>query len=53
MGAVAVAVLLLPIDAIAFAIGYSIFIVSIVDRDDLLGDASPRRSTRTTRTTDG
>lgn len=30
MGAVAVAVLLLPIDVIAFAIGYSIFIVSIV-----------------------
>jgi hypothetical protein len=30
MGAVAVAVLLLPIDVIAFTIGYSIFIVSIV-----------------------
>jgi ATP synthase I subunit len=30
MGAVAVAVLFLPIDVIAFAIGYSIFIVSIV-----------------------
>jgi len=30
MGAVAAAVLLLPIDVIAFAIGYSIFIVSIV-----------------------
>ena len=30
MGAVAVAILLLPIDPIAFAIGYSLFIVSIV-----------------------
>jgi hypothetical protein len=30
MGAVAAAVLLLPIDVVAFAIGYSIFIVSIV-----------------------
>lgn len=30
MGAVAVAVLLLPIDVIAFAVGYSIFIVSII-----------------------
>lgn len=30
MGACAVAILLLPIDAIAFAIGYSIFIVSIL-----------------------
>ncbi len=30
MGAVAVAVLFLPIDVVAFAIGYSIFIVSIV-----------------------
>lgn len=30
MGACAVAVLLLPIDAIAFAAGYSIFILSIV-----------------------
>jgi ATP synthase I chain len=30
MGAVAAAVLLLPIDVIAFAIGYSIFIVSII-----------------------
>lgn len=30
MGAVAVAILLLPIDAIAFAIGYSLFIVSIL-----------------------
>ena len=30
MGAVAVAVLLLPIDVIAFTIGYSIFIVSIL-----------------------
>jgi ATP synthase I chain len=30
MGAVALAVLLLPIDVIAFTIGYSIFIVSIV-----------------------
>ncbi|MBL0214735.1 MAG: ATP synthase subunit I [Myxococcales bacterium] len=30
MGAVAVAVLFLPIDVIAFAIGYSIFILSIV-----------------------
>jgi hypothetical protein len=30
MGAVAVAILLLPIDPIAFTIGYSIFIVSIV-----------------------
>ena len=30
MGAVAVAILLLPIDVIAFTIGYSIFIVSIV-----------------------
>lgn len=30
MGAVAIAVLLLPIDVIAFAIGYSVFIVSIV-----------------------
>jgi hypothetical protein len=30
MGAVTVAVLLLPIDVIAFAIGYSIFIASIV-----------------------
>jgi hypothetical protein len=30
MGAVAVAVLLLPLDVIAFTIGYSIFIVSIV-----------------------
>lgn len=30
MGAVAVAVLVLPIDVIAFTIGYSIFIVSIV-----------------------
>jgi len=30
MGAVAVAVLLLPIDVIAFAIGYSIFIASII-----------------------
>jgi hypothetical protein len=30
MGAVAVSVLLLPIDVIAFAIGYSIFIVSII-----------------------
>lgn len=30
MGLVAVAVLLLPIDVIAFAIGYSIFIVSIL-----------------------
>jgi hypothetical protein len=30
MGAVAVAILLLPIDAIAFVIGYSIFLVSIV-----------------------
>ena len=30
MGAVAVAVLLLPIDVVAFAIGYSIFIVSII-----------------------
>ena len=30
MGAVAVAVLLLPVDAIAFTIGYSIFLASIV-----------------------
>jgi len=30
MGAVAVAVLFLPIDVIAFAVGYSIFIVSII-----------------------
>jgi hypothetical protein len=30
MGAVAAAVLLLPLDAIAFAIGYSIFILSIL-----------------------
>lgn len=30
MGAVAAAVLLLPIDVIAFAVGYSIFIVSII-----------------------
>jgi hypothetical protein len=30
MGAVAVAVLVLPIDVIAFVIGYSIFLVSIV-----------------------
>lgn len=30
MGAVAVAVLLLPLDVIAFTIGYSIFILSIV-----------------------
>jgi hypothetical protein len=30
MGAVAVAILLLPIDPIAFTVGYSIFIVSIV-----------------------
>ena len=30
MGAVAVAVLFLPIDVIAFAVGYSIFIVSIL-----------------------
>ena len=30
MGAVAVAVLLLPIDVIAFTIGYSIFLVSII-----------------------
>ena len=30
MGAVAVAILFLPIDPIAFTIGYSIFIVSIV-----------------------
>ena len=30
MGAVAFAVLLLPIDVIAFAVGYSIFILSIV-----------------------
>jgi len=30
MGAVAVAVLLLPIDVVAFTIGYSIFLVSIV-----------------------
>ncbi|MEJ7603114.1 MAG: ATP synthase subunit I [Kofleriaceae bacterium] len=30
MGAVAVAVLFLPIDVIAFTVGYSIFIVSIV-----------------------
>ncbi len=30
MGAVAVAILVLPIDAIAFAVGYSIFIVSIM-----------------------
>lgn len=30
MGAVAVAVLLLPLDVIAFTIGYSIFIISIV-----------------------
>ena len=30
MGAVAVAVLVLPIDVIAFTIGYSIFIVSII-----------------------
>ncbi len=30
MGAVAVSVLLLPVNVIAFAIGYSIFIVSIV-----------------------
>ncbi|MGN6104399.1 MAG: ATP synthase subunit I [Kofleriaceae bacterium] len=30
MGAVAAAILLLPIDVIAFAIGYSIFILSII-----------------------
>jgi hypothetical protein len=30
MGAVAVSVLLLPIDVIAFTVGYSIFIISIV-----------------------
>jgi hypothetical protein len=30
MGAVAVAVLLLPLDVIAFTVGYSIFIISIV-----------------------
>lgn len=30
MGAVAIAILLLPLDAIAFVIGYSIFLVSIV-----------------------
>ena len=30
MGAVAVCVLLLPIDVIAFTVGYSIFILSIV-----------------------
>jgi len=30
MGAVAAAVLLLPLDVVAFAIGYSIFIVSII-----------------------
>ena len=30
MGAVAVAILVLPLDAIAFTVGYSIFIISIV-----------------------
>jgi ATP synthase I chain len=30
MGAVAAAVLLLPLDVVAFAVGYSIFIVSII-----------------------
>jgi len=30
MGAVAVAVLLLPIDVVAFTIGYSIFLISII-----------------------
>lgn len=30
MGAVAIAILLLPIDAVAFVIGYSIFLVSIL-----------------------
>jgi len=30
MGAVAVVILFLPIDAIAFTVGYSLFIVSIV-----------------------
>ncbi|MEO6773881.1 MAG: ATP synthase subunit I [Kofleriaceae bacterium] len=30
MGAVAICILLLPIDAVAFVIGYSIFLVSIV-----------------------
>lgn len=30
MGAVAAAILLLPLDVVAFAIGYSIFIVSII-----------------------
>ncbi len=30
MGAVAVAILLLPIDPVAFTVGYSIFIISIV-----------------------
>lgn len=30
MGAVAIAILLLPIDAVAFVIGYSIFLISIL-----------------------
>ncbi len=41
MGAVAVAVLFLPIDIIAFAVGYSIFIVSIVIETSLSAFRAP------------
>lgn len=41
MGAVAVAVLFLPIDVIAFAVGYSIFILSIVIETTLSAFRAP------------
>jgi hypothetical protein len=48
MGAVAVAILLLPIDPIAFTIGYSLFIVSIVIDTTYSALRPPAASTATT-----
>lgn len=48
MGAVAVAILVLPIDPIAFTIGYSLFIVSIVIDTSYSALKSPETNPSTT-----
>jgi hypothetical protein len=47
MGAVAVSILVLPIDPIAFTIGYSLFIVSIVIDTSYSALKSPETPTST------
>jgi len=52
MGAVAVAILVLPIDPIAFTIGYSLFIVSIVIDTTYSALKSPESSSTTSEGND-